>query len=171
MVQIDKSERIELTPLGEYLREGSESSFKDDFLLASEGVASHTALLHTLLTGESAFKHEYGVDYYQHIRQQPVLMKHFYRRMTNSSKSVATAVLNAFDFFCYQTIVDVGGGTGELISAILKRYTDSKGILFDDYQVADDAQRHLSAEGLANKCSVVTGNFFQSVSERAIFMS
>jgi hypothetical protein len=60
-------------------------------------------------------------------------------------------------------LADIGGGNGELITAILGRYPDMKGILFDLGHVIGRAKENLRASGLANRCSVVEGSFFETI--------
>ncbi len=72
-------------------------------------------------------------------------------------------VLVAYDFTDVGTIVDVGGGHGRLLAAILQRWPQSHGILFDSESVVEGAPAVLDSAGVADRCSVVGGSFFESV--------
>jgi O-methyltransferase domain len=72
-------------------------------------------------------------------------------------------VVNGLDFAAGSTIVDVGGGAGALLAAVLAAHPDARGILFDQPQVVSGADQTLGAAGVAGRCSVMSGNFFASV--------
>src|SRR5207249_3353246 len=75
----------------------------------------------------------------------------------------AVAVLKAYDFSEIRTLVDVGGGHGLLLATILKTSTEMRGILFDLPHAAAGASELLQREGVAERCAVVPGDFFQSI--------
>src|SRR5262249_27783884 len=77
----------------------------------------------------------------------------------------ASAVVAAYDFTPCPTIVDVGGGHGTLTTAILKAYPGTTAVLFDQPGVVAGARPRLSAAGVINRCSFVSGDFFESVPE------
>jgi hypothetical protein len=59
------------------------------------------------------------------------------------------------------TVVDVGGGAGSLLAAILETHPDKRGVLIDQPEVLPDAARLLSARGVRDRCDVVGGSFFE----------
>jgi hypothetical protein len=77
------------------------------------------------------------------------------------------ALLDAYDFGRFGTIVDVGGGRGALLAAILREHPGTRGILFDQPHVVAGAPDVLEAAGVADRCQVVAGSFFESVPEGA----
>jgi precorrin-6B methylase 2 len=83
--------------------------------------------------------------------------------MTNMTMQVAAAVVAAYDFTQFGTLVDVGGGSGSLLMAILRANPALRGILFDVPHVVEEAQRRITAAGLAERCRVEAGDFFQVV--------
>lgn len=83
--------------------------------------------------------------------------------MTALSRAEARAVTEAYDFGHFGCIVDVGGGEGHLLKAILLACPDARGILFDQPQVAVTAEGVFASAGLAQRCQVVAGDFFQAV--------
>jgi tRNA A58 N-methylase Trm61 len=73
------------------------------------------------------------------------------------------SVATAFDFSTIRTLVDVGGGTGNLLATILRAHPQRTGILYDRPHVVSQARANLTAAGLADRCSAIAGDFFESV--------
>jgi len=73
------------------------------------------------------------------------------------------AMLDAYDFSGVKTLADIGGGNGSLLTGALKRYPAMRGILFDLGHVVGRAQTNLRAAGLAERCEVIEGSFFETV--------
>jgi ubiquinone/menaquinone biosynthesis C-methylase UbiE len=72
-------------------------------------------------------------------------------------------VCAAYDFSTFHTLVDVGGGTGYFLAAILQANPTLRGILLDQPQIVEQARLRMKAEGLEDRCQVVGGDFFSSV--------
>ena len=87
----------------------------------------------------------------------------FNEAMTGWTTQLAGAVVDAYDFSPFETIVDVGGGYGTLLAAILRRNPAARGILFDQPHVVAAAEEHLAAAGVADRCTTVGGDFFVEV--------
>jgi hypothetical protein len=83
--------------------------------------------------------------------------------MTDLARQVAAALLTAYDFGRFGTVVDVGGGNGTLLAAILAEYPKTRGVLFDQPHVVAGAPRVLAGAGVADRCEVVGGSFFEAV--------
>jgi len=109
-------------------------------------------------TGENAFQLVYGVDVWEYRAQRPEESAIFDRAMAGNLRLQIGALLAAYDFARFGTIVDVGGGNGALLKALLAAYPDLRGILFDQPHVV--AGVDLGARG-----DVVEGSFFESVPE------
>jgi hypothetical protein len=142
-----------LTALGEALRGPAGS------LAAFIGRPNHwTAwgqLLHSVRTGENAFRAVHGVDVWEYRARHPEEGAIFDAAMTGFSRRVNAAVAAAHDFGRYGVIVDVGGGHGALLAGILARHPGVRGVLFDQPAVVAGAE----ADGV----EVVGGSFFESV--------
>jgi hypothetical protein len=78
-----------------------------------------------------------------------------------------TAVVQAYDWSPFRLVVDVGGGQGRLLAAILSANLSLRGILFDQPAVVGTANAILDEAGVAARCEVVGGDFFTSVPSRA----
>jgi hypothetical protein len=87
----------------------------------------------------------------------------FNKAMTESSAGVADEIVAAYDFSRFATIVDIGGGHGWLLSAILTAASAARGILFDLPHVIETARPIIAERGGANRCELVSGSFFESV--------
>ncbi|MGB7921759.1 MAG: methyltransferase, partial [Pyrinomonadaceae bacterium] len=124
-------------------------------------------ILHSVKTGETAFEHVFGMGFFQHLDRHPESAKVFSEAMTSGSEPFNAAVTAAYDFSTIKEIVDVGGGHGSFISTILKAYPEMKGILFDVPHVSEGARCRLRAEGVADRCRVVAGDFLESIPEGA----
>jgi ubiquinone/menaquinone biosynthesis C-methylase UbiE len=72
-------------------------------------------------------------------------------------------MLDAYDFTPCTTLVDVGGGNGSLLCAVLRRYPALRGVLYDRPDVVERARPNLKAAGLEDRCAAVGGSFFTSV--------
>ena len=69
----------------------------------------------------------------------------------------------AYDFSKLDTVVDVGGSEGALLAVILKHYPNLRGILFDRPAAVSTAQALLTGAGVADRCSISPGSFFEAI--------
>lgn len=161
--------RFELTPLGEPLRSDVPGSMVD--LAAYMGrpyrLQAWGGLLHSVRTGENAFRHVYGTDVWTYRSTRPDESAIFDRAMTSLSRGATAALLAAVDFGGFRTVVDVGGGNGALLAAILAAHRHVQGVLFDQPHVVSGAAALLEHAGVADRCRMVGGSFFESVPEHA----
>lgn len=87
----------------------------------------------------------------------------FNEGMASMTRVAVSAVIAGYDFSGISTLMDVGGGVGELMSAILKKYPSMGGIVFDLPHSAEGARKNLAASGVADRCEFIAGSFFESV--------
>jgi len=120
-------------------------------------------LSHSIRTGENAFRDAHGVGNFEYRSLRPDEEAIFDQAMTANSMGVAGAVMAAFDFSQCRLIVDVGGGQGALLAAILAAHAGSRGILFDQPHVVARAGSVLRTAGVADRCETVSGSFFEGV--------
>jgi|SRR5262245_25733757 len=83
--------------------------------------------------------------------------------MTEDSARLAAEIVAAYDFSGFRTIVDVGGGQGWLLSAILRAVPAARGVLVDVPRVIETARALLAERGVADGCKLVGGSFFESI--------
>ncbi|MFD3403680.1 methyltransferase [Kribbella sp. NPDC058693] len=129
------------------------------------GAGSHWAacagLEDSVRTGETAFTAVHGEPVWEYRAKHPDEQAAFDAAMTSRSDAVADAVAAAYDFSRHRTVVDIGGGRGRLLAAILEGNPSAEGVLFDQPDVVAGAGDLLA--GVADRCTVVGGNFFDSV--------
>jgi hypothetical protein len=154
-----------LTPLATYLQSNQPGSIRDAAIMLGdpEHYASWGNLLHSLRTGESAFENLYGMNVFQHYAQNPQAAAVFDRAMTSFSSAENAGVVTQYDFSSIHTLVDVAGGHGSLLAAILQANPHLNGILFDQPAVVAGAAPLLQSYGVSDRCQVVGGSFFESV--------
>lgn len=154
-----------LTPLADLLRTNAPSSLKGLALMTGSEWHNRSweHLLESVHTGKSYFENIHGVGLYEYLRQHPADQDNLAEAMASMSKQDAVVVCAAYDFSTFHTLVDVGGGTGYFLAAILKATPTLRGILLDQPGVADQARPRMKAEGLEDRCQVVGGDFFSSV--------
>ena len=155
---------FELTPMGALLRSNVPGSLRSWTLFwggPDWPVWGH--LLHSVKTGETARKHLSGTKDFQHLALDPDLAALFNQAMVELTRLVAQDVARVYDFSSMPRIMDVGGGYGELLTAILQANAGARGVLFDMAHAREAGQRHLEALGLADRCEIVTGSFFESI--------
>ncbi|QWG15908.1 methyltransferase [Bradyrhizobium sediminis] len=124
-------------------------------------------LLHSVQTGENAFQDLNGKDVWQFRAEHPEHCATFDRAMTQFSRGSAEAVIRAYDFAPFRHIVDVGGGQGLMLAAILRAHPHVRGTLFDQRDVVAQARAVLAERGVIDRCNIVGGSFFETVPEGA----
>jgi hypothetical protein len=125
--------------------------------------ASWGALLHSVQTGESGHLHVYGENPFERRAKHPEDLTVFNEAMGWMTRNFAKAVLPQYDFSAYGTIVDVGGGNGTLLAAILGATPAARGVLFDLPSGVVEAKKTLDAAGVAGRYDIHEGSFFESV--------
>lgn len=159
--------RFALTELGEPLRSDVSGSLAGwaEFVGRPAFWQTWGALLHSVRTGENAFRHVHGTDPWSWRAVRPDESAAFDRAMASLTARVNRALLDGYDFGRFGTVVDVGGGNGTLLASLLGEFPTMRGILFDQSHVAGPAKEALAAAGVAERCRVVGGSFFDGVPE------
>jgi orsellinic acid C2-O-methyltransferase len=156
--------RVALTPIGECLRAGVPGSMRAGALLfAGRTQDAWSDLMYSVRTGEPIYPHRFGVDVWTYTAGHPEEAALFDEAMADFTRQAAIAVTAAYDFSPLRTIVDVGGGGGALLAGILTANPGLRGVLFDQPDVAARATIEIARRGLADRCEVVGGDFFQEV--------
>ena len=153
------------TPLLETLRSDVRGSMRA-FAMTELGEEHYPAwgeLLYSVRTGGIAFDQAFGEPVWEFFAKNPDNAKIFNDAMSGMTAQANEALHAAYDFAGIRTIVDIGGGHGGLITSILQRNPQIRGILFDSPQVIEGAKSFLNGSGGADRCELVGGNFFESV--------
>lgn len=154
----------QLTPMGGYLAEGAKHSLKAWAIFEGESLSrSWMGLLESIRTGKTAAALAGFENPFEQMAQNPKAAKIFNDAMVAWTRLVIPAVLAAYDFSGITNLIDVGGGYGELLSAILVAYPSMHGTILDLPQCAEGASRHLVESGVSERGKFVPGNFFDSV--------
>jgi ubiquinone/menaquinone biosynthesis C-methylase UbiE len=151
------------TPLSAALRTDAEGSFRPAARMFHLMFPGWQGLHHAVQTGGSSFANVFGLPLFDYIGQHLELAPRFDAGMTAFHGHETAAMLDAYDFSGIQTLADVGGGNGSLIMAVLQRYPNLKGIVYDLAHVVGRTRDSIQAAGLASRCSVIEGSFFDSV--------
>ena len=161
------SREFDHTPLSAALRRDAPGSFRSAGLMFHIMKTAWPSLHHALMTGEPGFEEVFKQPMFEYIGAHPELPAIFDAGMTSFHGHETAAMLDAYDFSGVETLADIGGGNGSLISAVLRRHPKMKGILFDLGHVGARAKERLRAEGLSDRCTIVEGSFFDSVPKGA----
>jgi hypothetical protein len=161
----DSSGRFQLTEVGQLLRTGVKGSLRGvaDFCGSEWSWRAWENLIHSVRTGETAFEKVYGENVFAYLSKHPDESAVFDEGMTGFSGKSSDAVADAYDFSKFKTLADIGGGQGILLSTILSKNPNLRGIVFDAPHVVSGATATLQQFGLSDRCRAVGGNFFESV--------
>jgi hypothetical protein len=161
----DEQGKFSLTPMGNLLR--------SDIPGSARPIATYVCdpwswkpwgdLAGAVKTGQPVFDRMFGEGVFDYFAKHPDEAATFNEGMTGFSQQAAAAVLKAYDFSKFGTIVDVGGGHGALLLAILKANPGVKGVVFDAPQVAVGATEAIKAAGMSDRCRAEGGDFFKAV--------
>jgi hypothetical protein len=159
--------RYELTPLASTLRwDEPDSMAALARLLGSAQVREHWShCIDAVRTGESVIPKLRGMDGFDWVSSRPELSELFDVAMTNFSELAVDALIAAYDFASYRTIVDVAGGHGRLLAGILATTPTATGVLFDLPHVVAGAQPLLRKHRVADRVRMLEGSFFDAVPE------
>src|SRR5688500_16869512 len=153
------------TPLGDTLRTNRPGSLHACAvaIMGAEHYDAWRNLSHSVKTGVTAFDHTFGKDVWAHFAENPTSARNFDQAMVDFSEGVNAALLKAYNFSGIKHLVDVGGGHGGLIAAVLKNYPTIQGTLFDQPYVVNAAIKNLQKHGVETRCARAGGDFFDSV--------
>jgi hypothetical protein len=160
----EKHGRFQLTDLGGGLKRVAKGSRRHLAILDGEEYApAWNGLLHSIVTGNTAFDHVFNMTPWRHREKHPELNQCFNDWLGQITAEAAHAILEAYDFSPYHIIADVGGGQGALLAAILKAHPTAEGILFDQAHVVSTARLVLESAGVHKRCQIQSGSFFEQI--------
>ena len=159
--------RFALTRLSQALRTDAPGSIAAmvEFIGHPKHREHWSELAQSVQTGKTGVEKLRGVPMFEYLETDPDLAKTFNDAMTSVSGMAIETLMPAYDFSDRQLIVDVGGGHGALMAAVLRQATEAKGVLFDLPSVVENAGPVLKAANVASRCTVTGGSFFDSVPE------
>ncbi|HLJ10103.1 MAG TPA: methyltransferase [Planctomycetaceae bacterium] len=164
----DGAGRFSLTPVAELLRSDVPGSQRALAIMSGEEhYQAWGALFYSVRTGKTAFEKLYGMPVFDFLSKNLEQAKVFDAAMVGVHGRETAAMTDAYDFSGIAVLADVGGGNGSLLTTVLKKYPDMRGILYDLPGVTERAKANLKAAGLAERCQVIGGSFFESVPKGA----
>ncbi len=155
-----------LTPLSEVLRSDVPGSMRPMVLFQGDHLhaASYGEMRYSLETSRPAVEKAFGLSVFEFMRQNPEAGTLFNQAMTTHSQMEAGAVLAGYDFGGIGTLVDVAGGMGGLLAAILEANPSMRGVLFDLPHVIAESRLHGEIKGaLLPRVDFAAGDFFETV--------
>jgi O-methyltransferase/methyltransferase family protein len=120
-------------------------------------------LSEAIRTGKPVIKIVHGIEGFDYLSSEPEVAKVFNRAMAETTEMSVGALLAAYPFDRYPTVVDVGGGIGQLLAAIVAVTPNTHGILYDLPHAVAEAPTLLSRHGVADMVRVEQGSFFDCV--------
>jgi O-methyltransferase/methyltransferase family protein len=159
--------RYGLTPLGETLRRDAEVSLAGFARwVGSRQHREHWShLTDAVRTGRAAIPQLRSKPAFDYLADEPELAAIFNDAMTGTSELAIAPVIAAYDFGSHSTIVDVGGGHGRLLAAILRATPNSRGVLFDLPHVVAGAPAVFREQRVEDRARIAEGSFFEAVPE------
>lgn len=120
-------------------------------------------LEYTIKTGKSASEYTFNMSFFDYISNNKGISDLFNETMSNISLLDTETICDYYNFSQFKQIVDVGGGHGQLLSAILKENPVLKGILFDQKYVVEQVSPVFKEEDLSKRFEICSGNFFEKI--------
>jgi hypothetical protein len=152
-----------LTPLAGVLRSDVPGSVRAGALLLGRTSSVTPFLLENIRTGQCAYDLAFGKTLFEDLSGKPELAAIFDAAMTSFHGGETAAVLGAYSYEGISTLADIGCGNGEVMIATLRRYPAMRGILFDQAHVIERTTHTVEAAGVAGRCTLRSGSFFEAV--------
>lgn len=153
-----------LTEIGAALDGTADHSFKGWAIFEGEMLSkAWGGMLESIMTGKTAAELLGLSSSFELMSRYPENVGIFNGAMADLTRVVIQDVLAAYDFSQVSHLLDVGGGSGELIGAVTKKYKHIRGTVFDLPRCAATANEHLKRVGVSDRAEFVAGNFFEKV--------
>jgi len=151
------------TPAAELLARGSGRLHGLALMSAESYYRAWAALDTSLDTGASAFEHVHGMSMWQYLDAHPDVSEQFAQTMGASADLAAQPILEAVEFPAHGTLVDVGGGNGSLVAAILEHHPGLHAQVLELPSQVRRANERLGGRGLDGRYRVVAGDMFTDI--------
>ena len=157
------------TPRSECLRTDVPASLRNLARMYGDSAPwqAWSGLEHSIRSGEPGFAHVHGIPWFEYLQRHPDSARRFDEAMVASSRLLNDAVVDAYEWVQFDTLVDVAGGLGSTLAAILHANPGLHGVLFDLDHVIERGREHLAQQGVAERCRTQSGSFFDTVPEGA----
>jgi hypothetical protein len=162
-------DEVSLTAGGGTLTRGHASGLRELALMQSTlaNLASWQRLADAVRTGDAVFEKVNGIDPWQFLASNPEHEAIFNAAMARRGSDQAAAINAVCNLSGVRLVVDVGGGRGAMLAALLTTRPGLRGVVADRPEVAAAAQGFLADAGLADRAGAAAVDFFQSVPAEA----
>ncbi|MFB7601186.1 methyltransferase, partial [Streptomyces sp. NPDC056160] len=152
------------TKMGDLLR--ADNPFSELALLyGNEFYDAWSEVTAAVRSGRTAFSHHYGVEHFEYFAGHPTDAKKFNRAMQAVTIAVADELTRSYAFPAGATVIDVGGGNGTLLGAVLRDHPSVSGIVFDRAHALEDAVAEHNEAAYRDRYRSIAGDFFSKVPE------
>lgn len=152
-----------VTPLGDVLRSDDPASMRAGARMLGRMSQVLPRLLENVRTGTCAYNLAFGKPIFEDLAGKPEDAAVFDQAMNSFHGGETEAVLHAYRYDGVSVLADIGAGSGAVMTATLHRYPAMRGILYDQAHVLERTAHHIRAAGLADRCQLQSGNFFDAV--------
>lgn len=161
----DADGRFSNTEMSAYLRSDAEPSLREMSLVLNDDamLRGWYHLDRVLATGTPAFAEVNGQTFFQHVAADPTRSANMARFMREIYGPEGPRIAADFPFARFERLIDIGGGSGNILADILRAHPELEGAVFDLPRTADVARQFLLDQGLADRSEVFSGDFFESV--------
>ena len=157
-------DRYSLTELGAGLDGAAEQSLKRLAIFEGEILTkSWAGMLESIMTGKTAAQLLGVGSSFDLMARDPENVRMYNAAMADVTRIVAPEILRVYDFSGISHLMDVGGGSGELIGAVAKRHPHLRATIFDLARCAESAADHLKRIGVSDRARFLVGDFFQTI--------
>lgn len=168
-------------PAGHFAHNEASLLLKSDHPYSWKGMASMwnhpsclkgwSAFSECLKDGRSGIQHAFGKTLYEHLEETPGGTLAFSDAMISNSAHPSISIANQFPFNNYELVMDLGGGIGTLLCAVLQAHSHLRGLIYEINELKRPAEQYIESRGLSDRAGVEVGNFLESVPSGAdLFM-
>ncbi|WNV85749.1 methyltransferase [Umezawaea sp. Da 62-37] len=157
------SDRYRPTDLGAQMAEDAPEGIKpllDINRAGGRADLAHVELLETVTGGATAYAHRYGREFWEDLDAEPELRRSFDAQMRWRFRTQAPQIAERFDWSRFPDVLDVGGGEGTVLAAILRAHPGVRGRVLDLAPSAAAAVERFAEAGLGDRAGAVPGSFF-----------
>jgi hypothetical protein len=159
--------RFEMTPAATLLQRNTPGSLRSTAMVYGDEMLwrAYGQMSYAIRTGRPAFEHVHGQPFYDYLGEHPRSAMLFNDAMTGFSEIESSAIIAVCDVSQTRTVVDVGGGQGALMEALLHAHAHLEAVIFDISGPTADTQRNFAVADIAKRARFIQGDFFTGVPE------
>jgi len=124
-------------------------------------------ILYSIETGKSSFEKVFHTSFFEYLKQNKSSHENFNQYMVGKFTPIFRDVIKKYDFSLFNTIVDIGGGNGNFIFEILKKYKNAHGVIFDLQELRKTVLDNIAKESLTGRCEFIGDDFFITIPKNA----